>query len=455
MSHEWEYDYSNLYNNNNAPQEAPGPGAPAGPSGMGGGSDFGGEPTGPLPGGYQNFQPPHKDHKWAKRITAGVLLVALCAGAGFGGGYLGGVAAKGAGKTVVYQAPSSTASTGEAGASQAVVTPSPSPDGSMTVAEIASKVGPSVVEVRTEQVATNAYFGQYVQGGAGSGVIISEDGYIITNNHVVSGAQQIQVTTADKQTYDATVVGTDSKTDIAVLKIEATGLTPATVGNSDQLAVGEFALAVGNPLGTLGGTVTDGIVSALNRDITVNGQTMTLLQTNAAVSPGNSGGGLFNSNGELIGIVNAKSSQSNVEGLGFAIPVNTAMEVAQSLIENGYVTGRPEFGIQVIAVTDAQSAMQYGVSRYGVYVAAVNEGSAAEKAGMQVGDLFVSVDGNAVSTTQDVTSVLDGRQVGDVVPVQVIRDNKVVELSVTLQEKVQAAAQPADSQPEQEQQLWP
>ena len=439
MTHNWEYDYSNLYHND--PTQSPVTGAPAGepgaPSGMGGM----GEPGAPAPGGYPHFQPPKKDHKWPKRIAAGVLVVALCAGAGFGGGYLGGLAAKGAGQTVVYQAPSSSGNTNTAS-----TVPTPVTQGSMTVSEIAGKVGPSVVEVRTEQVVTNPYFGQYVQGGAGSGVIISQDGYIITNNHVVSGAQQVQVTTADKKSYPATVVGTDSKTDIAVLKVEATDLTPAVIGDSDSLAVGEFALAVGNPLGTLGGTVTDGIVSALNREIAINGQNMTLLQTNAAVSPGNSGGGLFDANGALIGIVNAKSSESNVEGLGFAIPVNTAMQVAQSLIENGYVTGRPEFGITVVSINDAQTAMKYGVNRYGVYIATVNEGSAAEKAGLQPGDLFVSVDGNAVSATADVTSVLDDHTVGDVVRVQVIRDNKVLELEVTLQEKVQTPAQPADSQ---------
>lgn len=177
-----------------------------------------------------------------------------------------------------------------------------------------------MVEVTTEAVTTNAFFGQYVQSGAGSGVIITEDGYIITNNHVVSGASQVTVRTSDGTEYPATVVGADSKTDIAVLKIEATGLTPAVVGDSDSLQVGEFTLAVGNPLGELGGTVTDGIISALDREVTVENQTMNLLQTNAAVSPGNSGGGLFNERGELIGIVNAKSSGQNAEGLGLRDP---------------------------------------------------------------------------------------------------------------------------------------
>ena len=276
-------------------------------------------------------------------------------------------------------------------------------------------------------------------------MIISEDGYILTNNHVVEGQSTVKVTTSDKQQYDATVVGTDDKTDIAVLKIDASGLTPAVIGDSDGLVVGETAVAVGNPLGTLGGTVTDGIISALDREVTVNNQTMTLLQMSAAVSPGNSGGGLFNERGELVGIVNAKSGGSDVEGIGFAVPINTAMEVAEQLIANGYVSGRPAMGIQVVAITDLQTAMQAGVSQLGVYVQRVDEGSAAEKAGLKVGDMFVSVDGTAVSSTSDVTAVLDQHQVGDTIEVQVVRGKQVLSLNVTLQEKTAgAAAQPVE-----------
>ena len=195
----------------------------------------------------------------------------------------------------------------------------------------------------------------------------------------------------------------------------------------------------------LGGTVTDGIISALDREVTVEGKNMTLLQTSAAVSPGNSGGGLFNEKGELVGIVNAKSGGDNVEGIGFAVPINTAMEVAEQLIANGYVSGRPAMGIQVIAITDLQTAMQAGVSQLGVYVQSVDPGSAAEQAGLQVGDLFVSVDGTAVSTTSDVTAVLDEHQVGDVIEVQVVRDKQVLSLNVTLQEKTAGTtAQPVE-----------
>lgn len=443
MNHNWEFDYSNLYNRqpNNTQQTGAPQGQPAyrDPQPMYQTTGMNLPPEG-------EGKPPKKENRWARRAGAAVALVAVCAGAGFGGGYLGGVAARGASSPVVYEQPEeggsdTTGSIGNgAGAANGL-----SAD-ALSISQIASIVSPSVVEVTTETISTNPFFPQYVQDGAGSGVIISEDGYIITNAHVISGASQIKVRTSDKTEYEAELIGSDSKSDIAVLKIEATGLTPAVIGNSDDLVVGEFTLAVGNPMGTLGGTVTNGIISALNRDITVQGQTMNLLQTNAAVSPGNSGGGLFNEKGELIGIVNAKSAEEGAEGLGFAIPVNTAMEVAQSLIDNGYVTGRPALGIQVLAVSDWQMMMQYGVSQPGVYIVDVTEGSCADKAGLKAGDLFVSIDGNAVTSTVDVTSALDSHAVGDTLEIQVAREGKVVQVSVVLEEQSAQAAQAAASE---------
>lgn len=435
MNNNWEFDYSELYNNNNpdrnaqntaAPEaESPLQGAP-GPAGMPG-MGAGGAPV-----------PPHAAQKkrgWGKRVAAGAVAVVFCGAVGFGGGYLGYTFAKG-GSTgpVIYQAPAASSGTGSAAGGTANTADA------LSVTEIASKVGPSVVEVTTEAVTTNAFFGQYVQSGAGSGVIITEDGYIITNNHVVSGASQVTVRTSDGTEYPATVVGADSKTDIAVLKIEATGLTPAVVGDSDSLQVGEFTLAVGNPLGELGGTVTDGIISALDREVTVENQTMNLLQTNAAVSPGNSGGGLFNERGELIGIVNAKSSGQNAEGLGFAIPVNTAIQVAEELINNGYVTGRPAMGVTVLSINDAQTAFQYGVNQVGVYVQSVNEGGAADKAGLQPGDRFVSIDGTAVNSTSDITGIIGEHAVGDTIEVQVVRGTQIVTANVTLEESTPQAS---------------
>lgn len=375
-------------------------------------------------------QPPKKKKgngkKIGLRIVAGICVVAL----GFGSGFAGAVVAARtglAGNTVVMQTverqTDENSSQGSAGGT------------ALSTQDVASLVSPSVVVITTEQMVSsnNLWFGgSYVQSGAGSGVVISEDGYILTCAHVVNGATNVKVQlNGDDTQYDATVVGLDTASDIAVVKIEATGLTPAVVGDSDKLAVGEEVIAVGNPLGTLGGTVTNGIISALNRQITVENNAMTLIQTNAAVSPGNSGGGLFNANGELVGIVNAKSDSSDAEGLGFAIPINTAVNIAQELISSGYVA-RPELGVTVISIQDAQTAMQYGVSNYGVYIMSVNPGSGAEAAGLQKGDRIVSVGDTVVSTSSDVTSYIQNLNVGDVVSLQIERDGKLMSFDVTL-----------------------
>ena len=418
MENKWEYDYSGLYQNGYNPAPPTG----SGPSGQMPGD--GGMPGAPMGGG----EPPRKKRGIGKKVLAGALALVLVAAVSFGGGFAGYlVASKNGGQTVMYQA-----------ASGGSATSTSSTGGSLS--DVASAVTPSVVVVTTEQIVTDNYFwgGQQVLSGAGSGVILTTDGYIVTNYHVVEGAQQITVTLHDDSTYTATVVGSDQQSDIALLKIDATGLTPAVLGNSDSVQVGEVVIAVGNPMGTLGGTVTDGIVSALNRDISVEGNEMTLMQTSAAISPGNSGGGLFNTNGELIGIVNAKYSDEDAEGLGFAIPVNAMKTVVQDLLENGYVTGRPALGITVITVGDVQTAMQYGVSSLGVYVNSVDEGSGAEAAGMKAGDRIVSIGTQLVESTDDVTNALKAYNVGDVVEVQVDRGRELITLQVTLGEKTGA-----------------
>lgn len=221
----------------------------------------------------------------------------------------------------------------------------------LDLAEIVDQTAPSVVEVFTETKKVSNWFQEYVMEGAGSGVILSEDGYIVTNHHVIDGASTIKVRTNNGQTYEAALKGTDSKTDLAVLKIEATDLLPAKLADSSAVRVGDFVIAIGNPLGELGGTVTEGIISAKDREITIDGQTMTLLQTSAAVNPGNSGGGLFDLEGKLVGVVNSKSSGSDIEGLAFAIPANTVQIITQELIQHGYVTGRPQLGISVTQLT--------------------------------------------------------------------------------------------------------
>ena len=417
MENNWEYDYSPLLRGHTAQPSARAP-ARAGE-------------TRPA------WEPqPRAKRRWPRRLVAGVLALAVCAGTGVAGGYFGAKLAGGSGNgtnTVLYQSVERTSTrTGD--------------KGDMTVADVVSLTASSVVEVSTEQLVTDNYFSQRVLSGAGSGVIISEDGYIITNHHVIDGASTITVRLHDKSAYSATVVGSDETSDIAVLKIDATGLSAAVMGDSDTLAVGEEVVAIGNPLGSLGGTVTNGIISALERDITVEGQNMRLLQTNAAISPGNSGGGLFNAQGELIGVVNAKSVEDGSEGIGFAIPINTAREVAEDLINNGYVTGRPALGVTVLNITDAQTAMYYGVNSFGVYIMSVEDGSGAAKAGLKAGDRIVIIDNKEVSDTADVTSALQDKAVGDVVSMQISRGGEIMSVEVTLGEKTQSASQSQNQQ---------
>ena len=381
-------------------------------------------------------QPPKKRRRKNGNIARSAVALVLAAAMGFVGGFVGAQVGNTGGKVVIQQVAPSSTSSSDSGSASAVDTAS-----GMTTAQVSEMVSPSVVVITTEQVVYSqwSWYGQsQVESGAGSGVIISSDGYILTCAHVVSGASNITVSIGDKD-YPATLVGEDTTSDIAVVKVDATGLTPATVGNSDNLKVGESVMAVGNPLGELGGTVTSGIVSALNRSVSIQGSssvnTMSLIQMDASVSPGNSGGGLFNMNGELVGIVNAKSSDSDAEGLGFAIPVNDAVKVAQELLENGYVTGRPYLGISYYAVTDAQTAAQLGVNAYGVYIVEVVKGGPADKAGLQAGDRIVSVDGSEVATQSDLGTLMQNHKAGDTIEITVARGGQMQTVTVTLGEK--------------------
>ena len=452
----WEYDYSsqdknesgdtgypnvgssgmNTANQYNDPQPEPETAytAPQTDNGAGGATP----PVHPVQ--PQDAQPPKKKKKFnGKHVARSAVALVLAAAMGFAGGFVG---AKfgGSGKVVIQQvAPSSTADS--ASGSDSSITAASSSGSSLTTEQVADLVSPSVVVITTEQVVYSqwSWYGQnQVESGAGSGVIISSDGYILTCAHVVDGASTITVTIGDKD-YTATPVGEDTTSDIAVIKIDADGLTPATVGNSDSLKVGQSVMAVGNPLGELGGTVTGGMISALNRSVTIQGSssvnTMSLIQMDASVSPGNSGGGLFNMNGELVGIVNAKSSSSDAEGLGFAIPINDAIKVAQELLENGYVTGRPYLGITYLAVTDAQTASQLGVNAYGVYVVEVVKGGPAEKAGLQAGDRIVSVDGTEIASKDDLGTLMQKHAAGDTLSITIARDGQMQTVNVTLGEK--------------------
>ena len=445
----WEYDYSasnnetgypnvgssgmNTANQYNEPEAQPV--RPAYTAPADGGSV---PPTPPEQPQYSAPQQPEKPRRKKKfnggKLVRSAVALVLAAAMGFAGGFVG--AKYGGGSKVVIQQverpASSDSSTDSTGNSISATSGT-----GLSTAQVAELVSPSVVVITTEQVVYSqwSWYGQsQVESGAGSGVIISSDGYILTCAHVVSGASNITVSIGDKD-YPATLVGEDTTSDIAVVKVDATGLTPATVGDSDNLKVGESVMAVGNPLGELGGTVTSGIVSALNRSVSIQGSssvnTMSLIQMDASVSPGNSGGGLFNMNGELVGIVNAKSSDSDAEGLGFAIPINTAMEIGRQLIENGSVA-RPALGVKIMDVTDAQTAQQLGVSTMGVYVVEVTKGSGADAAGVQAGDRVLAVDDTAVSDSSALKNYLKDKGIGDTVNLQVERDGKVLTLAVTL-----------------------
>lgn len=305
---------------------------------------------------------------------------------------------------------------------------------SLSVAQIASLTMNSVVEITTESVTTDSFMEQLITSGAGSGVIVSSDGYIVTNNHVIEDASKITVRLKNGKSYPATLIGTDSKTDIAVIKISATGLTPAVFGNSDSLVVGELAVVIGNPLGSLGGTVTDGIISALDREIELSDTTMNLLQTNAAINPGNSGGGLFNNKGQLVGIVVAKSIGDNIEGLGFAIPINDIKSIISQLEKNGYVQGRIDLGMSLIDISDTRTAMFYRVQRTGVYVKSVTSSSNAASAGFRSGDCILSVASTQVSSLSELNKLLDKYSVGQTVSVTILRNGLTKTISFKLAE---------------------
>lgn len=341
---------------------------------------------------------------------------------------------------------SSSASAGDTGdadsdssvlASDTKSTASESDTGDGSVVYVVNKSAESVVVISTEYKQVNSFARELVTEGAGSGVILSEDGYIVTNYHVIEDAQTITVTDTAGKEYNAEVIGADEESDLAVLKIDASGLKAVTFADSDEIRTGQMAVAIGNPLGELGGTVTEGIISAKSREVTIDGQTMNLIQTSAAVNAGNSGGGLFNEDGNLVGIVNAKTSGSDIEGLAFAIPSNTVSEVANELIENGYVSGRPQLGISVTEYSAQMGGMgrqSAGQAASGVYISEADSGT-----NLASGDLIVSIDGTEITSAADITSVIGTHEVGDVVEVIVERNGEQTTVKVTLTEKQPAS----------------
>ena len=320
----------------------------------------------------------------------------------------------------------------------------------LTYAEATAIVKDSVVEINTEYTVRNSWY-QYSSGGSGSGVIISENGYIITNAHVIlneemtKAADTVTVRLTDGSEYAAQVIAYDTDEDIAVLKIKAEGLTAAHIGDSSSLIVGEEILVVGNPLGELGGSVSNGIVSATEREIQVSSVTMKLIQTNAAVNPGNSGGGMFNLKGELVGIVNAKSSGTGIEGIGFAIPVNQAVSVAEQLVENGYVSGKPMIGVSLEDVSSSGSYGMFFSSGSGetqVIVRSLTKGMNDDV--LKVGDVIFAVNGDEVGSYVDVKAAVSAAAVGDKMTFTIKRESKVMEVEVTIYERTPEAMSALD-----------
>jgi serine protease Do len=323
---------------------------------------------------------------------------------------------------------------------------------SSAVSAVAEKAGPSVVGIKVTIPAQQSdfFFGNSGEGtGEGSGIIISEDGYILTNNHViedalVSGTNELNkggkieviLPNQTDKSYTATLVGRDSESDLAVLKIQAAGLTKAEFGDSDSLKAGELAVAIGNPGGLdYMGSVTAGIVSGLNRTIEVSdGKELHLIQTDAAINPGNSGGALCNAAGQVIGINTVKISATGYEGLGFAIPINSAKEIAQDLINYKYVKGRPLLGVSINQQFNSEVAKNYNVPE-GLLVADVTTYGPAEKAGIKSGDIITGFDGKEVKTFSELDAQKDTHKPGDKVVVEVYRDGKTLKLTVTLGEE--------------------
>ena len=308
----------------------------------------------------------------------------------------------------------------------------------LTTAEIYAKYVNSCVGITVDIVSTNI-FGQTVTGAAaGSGFVITEDGYILTNYHVIDGANSIKVTFEDGKEYTATYVGGEEKNDIAVIKVDATGLTPVVIGKSSDMLVGEQVTTIGNPLGELTFSESTGIISALDRSITMSdGRQMNMIQTDCAINSGNSGGPLFNSHGEVIGIVSAKyssgssSSSASVEGLGFAIPMDDVASMVSDLVKNGYVTGKPILGISVADVDE--SVTSYGVPQ-GAIIRVVTPDLCGAKAGLQAGDIVTKIGDTDVTSASDLTSAISNYKPGDKVTLTIFRSGETKTVEVTLEE---------------------
>ena len=381
---------------------------------------------------------PVKKNRMSLKITALALCCALVGGA-VGGGVVWGVTRSGGSSTEmnVSSRPATQVSINTVDGQ----TP-------MSDAEVYAANANSVVSINVTGTSGTNFFGQPVQtASAGSGFVLTKDGYIVTNYHVVKDADTVKVTMYNGDEYDAKYVGGDEDYDIAVIKVEAADLQPVTLGNSDNLNVGDHVLAVGNPLGELTFSMSGGMVSCVNRAINVDGTPFNMIQTDASINPGNSGGPMFNQYGEVVGIVSAKYSSysnSSVEGLGFAIPINDVFAMIQDIMTNGYITNKPYLGITGGSMTEQMAAQYRYDIKEGVFVYSVEEGKAAEKAGLQMGDVITKVDDHDIKSMEDLTAVKKQYAAGDTSTLTIYRSGETMTVELTWD------AVPADQQNEEE-----
>ena len=397
---------------------------------------------------YADFgQPEPKKSKtpfWKKpaAVIAGVIVAGMLSG--FAGAAIAGSVT--GGSTTVFEGnrPSSIINTASVDTSK-----------QMTAAEVYAANVNSTVGITT-QVTTNYWGYSTTAAAAGSGFILSSDGYILTNFHVIESASAIKVTLYNGESYSATLIGYDESNDIAVLKIDAQELTPVVLGDSDNLNVGDEVIAIGNPLGELTFSLTSGSVSALDREITLSSSvTMNLIQTDCAINSGNSGGALFNLYGEVIGITNAKysgsgsGSEASIDNIGFAIPINSVRSIVESIIEKGYVA-KPYIGVMVGDVSE--ESVKYGLPE-GAAVVSVTEGGPAAKAGLQANDIITAVDGEAISGKSDLSSAISDHSAGDKITLTVYRQGETLTLTVEVgEQQTSALAEQSGSQQSQGQQ---
>ena len=399
------------------------------------------EPSGYQSGPQQPVQEmkPVKKNRMGLKITALALVCALLGGAVGGGAVwaLGGGLSKNETSINVSNRPATQVSIQQVDGKTA-----------MSDAEVYAANINSVVSINTTGTSGTNFFGQPVQtASAGSGFVLTKDGYIVTNYHVVKDADTVKVTMYNGDEYEAKYVGGDEDYDIAVIKVEATELQPVTLGDSEKLNVGDHVLAVGNPLGELTFSMSGGMVSCVNRAINVDGTPFNMIQTDASINPGNSGGPMFNQYGEVVGIVSAKYSSTgneSVEGLGFAIPINDVIAMIQDIMTNGYITNKPYLGITPMSMTE-QMAAQYRYSvTSGVFVCSTEEGSAAEKAGLKLGDVITKVDDTEIKTVEDLNAAKKKYSAGDTSTLTVYRDGQTITVEITW------GAVPADQQNQEE-----